>query len=212
VGLPSALLERRPDLRQAEQVLRAANAQVGVATADFFPQFNLTAFLGKVSPDLSDFSGGNANAWSLGGGLVGPIFQGGRLTAQWQQAKAQWEEARLRYEQTALNSLREVADALIVREKLAEERLQRAEAVGALTEAVKVATERYLQGKSSYYEVLEAQQQLFPAENALAQTQLNQYVVIVQLYRALGGGWSLPNREASPTSDAEARIKELGGP
>jgi outer membrane protein, multidrug efflux system len=205
-GIPSTLLERRPDLRQAEQELRSANAQVGVAEADFFPQFGLTVLFGKTSPELSDFHNDTANFWSAAGNMTGPIFQGGRLTAQLQQAKAQWEQARLFYEQTTLNALREVSDALITREKLVVERDHRAEAVSALTDAVTIAMDRYFQGKSSYYEVLEAQQQLFPAENTLAQTQLNQYVVVIQLYKALGGGWKLENA-------GEGGEKEkLGGP
>ena len=197
-GLPSALLERRPDLREAEQALRAANARVGVATADFFPDFTLTGLLGRVSIELSDFTDGDANLWSVGGNLSGPLFTWGRLTGQLEQAEAAAVEARLRYQQTALTALREVSDALITRETLEGERVQRTEEVNALIEAVQVANERYLQGKSSYYEVLEAQQQLFPAENALARTQLDQYVVIVQLYRALGGGWKLSDFEVIP--------------
>jgi outer membrane protein, multidrug efflux system len=197
-GIPSNLLERRPDLRQAEQELISANAQIGVAEADFFPRFGLTALFGKVSPELSDFNDGTSNFWSAAGNLTGPIFQGGRLTAQLRQAKAQWEQARLFYEQTALNALREVADTLITREKLVEERNHRSDAVDALSEAVKISMERYFQGKSSYYEVLDAQQQLFPAETSLAKTQLNQYIAVIQLYKALGGGWNLtPSQEAS---------------
>ncbi|NLI80310.1 MAG: efflux transporter outer membrane subunit [Deltaproteobacteria bacterium] len=188
-GLPSGLLERRPDIRQAEQNLRAANAQVGVAVADFFPRIGLTTLLGRVSPELSAFSAGTANFWAVAGTMTGPIFQGGALIARHRQAKAAWEEAKLAYAQTALNAFQEVSNALITRQKLEDVRAQQSRAVKAYEEAVSVSLKRYVAGKASYYEVLQNQQQLFPAETVLAQTQLNQLLVIVQLYKALGGGW-----------------------
>ena len=188
-GLPSELLERRPDIRQAEQNLRTANAQIGVAVANFFPKIGLTALLGKVSPELSAFTAGTANFWAVAGTMTGPLFQGGALVAQYRQAKAVWEEAKLNYELTALNAFQEVSNALITREKLEGVRAQQDRAVQAYEEAVSVSLKRYVAGKASYYEVLQNQQQLFPAETLLAQTQLNQLLVIVQLYKALGGGW-----------------------
>ena len=188
-GLPSELLERRPDIRQAEQLAHAVNAQVGVALGDFLPKIGLTALFGGVSSDLSAITSTSANAWSVAANVAGPVFQGGRLYGQYRHAKAAWEEAKLHYQQTALNAFQEVADTLISREKLAEVRLQQTRAVAAYRDAVEVSTQRYVAGKASYYEVLEAQQQLFPAENSLAQTQLSQLLVIVQLYKALGGGW-----------------------
>lgn len=190
-GLPSALLERRPDIREAEALLVSANARIGVAKAQFFPSLSLTTFFGRVSPELSALTSGKANAWSLAAGLVGPIFQGGRLTGQYDQAVAEWEIARLRYEQTALKALQEVSDALTARQRLAEVRTQQERAVRASGDAVRLATQRYTSGMSSYLEVLEAQRQLFPAENNLAQTQLSQLLALVDLYRALGGGWNL---------------------
>ncbi|GKT10309.1 efflux RND transporter permease subunit [Desulforhabdus sp. TSK] len=188
-GLPSALMERRPDIRQAEQNLRAANAQVGVATANFFPQIGLTALLGQVSPELSSFTSGKSNLWSVGGSMAGPLFQGGTLVAQYRQAKAVWEEARLKYEQTTLNAFQEVSNALISRQKLAATRTQQLRTVKAYEEAVQVALKRYVSGKASYYEVLQNQQNLFPAETTLARTELEQLLTVVQLYKALGGGW-----------------------
>ena len=188
-GIPSALLERRPDVRQAEETLRAANAMLGVSEADFLPKFDLTGMYGKVSPDLNAFSSDSEKTWSAGGTATGPLFEGGKLTAQREQAKAAREEARLAYEQTVLNAFQEVTAALVSINKLADVRVQQDVAVNALQTAVKVSTERYIAGKSDYYEVLEAQQQLFPAQNALAQTQLNQLLSVVQLYKALGGGW-----------------------
>jgi multidrug efflux system outer membrane protein len=191
VGLPSTLIERRPDIREAEQELRSANAQVGVAVADYFPQLNLTGLFGRVSPELSAFTAGGANAWSLAANLAGPIFQGGRLNAQYRQAKAAREQYWLQYQAAVLNGFREVSDALISRVKLAEERTALETEVGANREAVQVVTERYRVGQSSYYEVLQQQQQLFPAEDALVQTGLDQLLDTVQLYQALGGGWEM---------------------
>jgi outer membrane protein, multidrug efflux system len=188
-GLPSALLERRPDIRQAEENLRAANAAVGVAVADFFPQIGLTALFGKASPELSDFTSGKTNLWAVAGNMAGPLFRGGLLVAQYRQAKAVWEEARLRYEQTVLNAFQEVSNALISRQKYQEVQVQRSRSVNAYKEAVEVSMKRYMAGKASYYEVLLNQQNLFPAETFLAQTDLNQRLVVVQLYKALGGGW-----------------------
>jgi multidrug efflux system outer membrane protein len=189
-GLPSALLERRPDIREAEQNLRSANAQVGVAVADFFPQLNLTGLFGEVSSDLETFtSGGGDIAWSIAAGLTGPIFHGGQLRAQYAQASAAREQSVLQYQATVLNAFQEISNALISREKLADVRTQQSRAVDAYKEAVKTAMERYRLGNAGYYEVLQEQQQLFPAENSLVQTQLNQLLAVVQLYRALGGGW-----------------------
>jgi multidrug efflux system outer membrane protein len=197
VGLPSALLERRPDIREGEQLLRSANAQVGESIAEFFPKIGLTAFLGKVSPELSAFTLGSANVWGIATEASGPLFQGGRLVGQYRESKAGREEAKLRYQQTILNAFREVSDALVAREQLAEMREHQAHQVGALEQAVKLSSERYVAGKASYYEVLEAQQQLFPAELNLARTQRDQLLAIVTLYKALGGGWQEEINEVS---------------
>ncbi len=188
-GLPSALLERRPDIREGEQLLRSANAQVGEAVADFFPKIGLTALLGKVGPELSAFTLGSANIWGVAAEGAGPLFQGGRLVGQYRQSKAGREEAKLRYQQTILNAFREVSDALVAREQLAEIREHEAHQVNTLDQAVKLSSERYVAGKASYYEVLEAQQQLFPAQLNLARTERDQLLAIVSLYKALGGGW-----------------------
>jgi multidrug efflux system outer membrane protein len=193
-GLPSTLLERRPDIREAEQLVRSANAQIGVAEANFFPQISLTALFGQVSPAASTFTAGQANAWNLAANAVGPLFQGGQLTAQYRQVKAAWEQARLQYQSTVLNAMQEVSDALIARQKYAEESVEQARAVAAYEEAAKVAMERYRSGQANYYEVLQQQQALFPAQNILVQTKLNQLLAVVNLYRALGGGWDAQAR------------------
>jgi len=191
-GLPSALLERRPDIREAGQQLRSANAQVGVAKAAFFPQLNLTGLFGGVSSDLTALtSGGGDVAWSVAAGLTGPLFHGGQLRAQYAQARAARDQAALQYQATVLNAFEEISDALITREKSAAARTQQSRAVADYQDAVKISLERYRLGHADYYEVLQEQQLLFPAENSLVQFQLNQLLAVVQLYRALGGGWQV---------------------
>jgi multidrug efflux system outer membrane protein len=189
VGLPSQLLERRPDIREAEESLHAANADVDESVAELFPEIGLTALLGRVSPELSAFSLGSANAWGVAAAASGPIFEGGKLVGQYHQARAARDEATLRYHQTILFAFRDVSDALVSRERLAEIRDQQAVEVTSLEKAVKLSTERYLAGKANYYEVLEAQQQLFPAQLNLARTQRDQLLAVVTLYKSLGGGW-----------------------
>jgi outer membrane protein, multidrug efflux system len=196
-GLPSALLERRPDILEAEQNMRSANAQVGVATANFFPRIGLTAILGRASSPLSDLSSGQATVWSIAGSVAGPLYQGGALKAQKGQAVAFWEQTKLQYEQTAQIAFEDVSDVLISRQKYESIRDGQARAVDAYQESVKVSLQRYLAGKASYFEVLDAQQLLFPAENSLALTELNRRTVIVQLYKALGGGWNLKDPDWS---------------
>jgi len=191
-GLPSVLLERRPDIREAEQQLRSANAEVGVAEANFFPQLNLTGLFGEVSPELSAFTSGGDVAWGIAAGLTGPLFHGGQLRAQYAQARAVRDQFALQYQASVLNAFEEISDALVSREKSASAHLQQSRAVESYKIAVKISMERYRMGSADYYEVLQEQQLLFPAENTLVQFQLNQLVAVVQLYRALGGGWQLP--------------------
>ncbi|HZV33515.1 MAG TPA: efflux transporter outer membrane subunit, partial [Verrucomicrobiae bacterium] len=188
-GLPASLLQRRADIREAEQQLRSANAQVGVAKANFFPELSLTGLFGHVSPELATFTSGRAAAWGAAANLTGPIFQGGRLRAQYRQALAARDQYALQYQSTVLNAFQEVSSALIAREKLAEARVLHARAVEAYKEAVRIVNQRYTLGQSSYYEVLQEEQLLYPEENLLVQTEFNQLSAIVQLYRALGGGW-----------------------
>jgi multidrug efflux system outer membrane protein len=194
-GLPSALLERRPDVLSAAQTVRYANAQIGIAKSAYFPTIGLTTFFGKLSTPLADLTSGNTNAWSLGLSASGPIFHAGGLKAQKQQAVAYWEQARVQYLQTALNAFRDVSDTLISREKYDAIREEQVRAVQSNEQAVRLALMRYLDGLSSYIEVLEAQQRLYPAQLALAQTEINRRLVIVQLYKALGGGWNLTDRQ-----------------
>jgi multidrug efflux system outer membrane protein len=196
VGLPSDLLRRRPDVLGAEQLLIAANANIGASIASFFPQIGLTTFLGRQSTELSEFTGGAGNLWNVGATLTGPVFQGGRLYAQYKASKAQFDEAKAAYQQSVLTSFLEVSDALITREKLAEVKSSNEQAVVALESSVELATERYLNGKSSYYEVLQAQQELYPSQIAQVQTQAGEWLAVVQLYKSLGGGWQAADEQS----------------
>lgn len=193
-GLPSELLRRRPDVLASEQLLISANAKVGARQADFFPKLGLTTFIGRVSPELSAFTAGAGNVWNVGGSLAGPLFQGGQLRAQYRGAKAKVDEARAAYEQTILTAFQEVSDALVTRQKLGVARLYNEQAAVALASSVDLATQRYVGGRSSYYEVLQAQQELYPTQRAQVQAQVGELLAIIQLYKALGGGWQEARR------------------
>jgi multidrug efflux system outer membrane protein len=194
-GMPSQLLERRPDIRQAEQNLRSASARIGIANANFFPRFGLTALLGSVSPELSSLSSGTANIWALAASFSGPVFTGGRLTSEYRAAVDVFDQAKDQYSQSALIAFREVSDALIASQKLSAVEGQQKSEVAALADSVSIARRRYLGGLASYYEVLEAQQLLYPAEISLSETSRDRRLAIVQLYRALGGGWNFSNTQ-----------------
>jgi multidrug efflux system outer membrane protein len=190
-GVPSLLLERRPDLVEAEETLVASNAREGAAFAEYFPRIGLTAFAGSVSDEVSDLLGAGNGAWSVGGSALGPIFTAGRTTYFWRAAQSATEASAAAYEGAVLNALREVSDALTARDKLAAVRAEQERAVAALRESVHISRTRYLGGLANYIEVLDAQQQLYPAEFALAQTQRDQLLAVVEIYRTLGGGWQL---------------------
>ena len=196
-GLPSALLERRPDLRQAEQEMVRANALIGVAKADFFPKLSLTGLLGTASPELAAVTHGTSLVWAVGAGLVGPAFQGGRLIENYRAHVAIWEQTKYAYEQSVLTAFREVSDALAVLAKLSQAEAAQAKSVKGLEDAVSHANDRYLYGLSSYYEVLESLQELYPAQNKLAQIRRDRLLAYVQLYKALGGGWNLTDGQWS---------------
>jgi multidrug efflux system outer membrane protein len=196
-GLPSTLLERRPDLRQAEQALVSANARIGVAKADFFPRLSLTALLGTASPEVSALTSGGATIWAVAGLVSGPLLNAGRTLGTYRASVAQWDQTRLQFEQTVLLALREVSDALTRMTRLSTAETAQDMAVKALGEAVDHAMDRYRQGLANYFEVLEAQQQLYPAQNTLAQIRQNRLLAYAQLYRALGGGWALTDAQWS---------------
>jgi outer membrane protein, multidrug efflux system len=194
-GLPSTLLERRPDVRSAAQTVRAANARIGIAQSAFLPAIGLTTFSGKLSTPLSELSSGNTNAWSIGSRAAGPIFHFGGINARKRQAIADWEQATAQYRQTALSAFRDVSDALISHDNYEATRSELIKAVQENQEAVRLARMRYLEGLSSYVEVLDALQRLYPAQLALAQIEVNRRLVIIQLYKALGGGWNLTDTQ-----------------
>jgi len=188
-GLPATLLERRPDVVQAEQLLVAANADIGAAKALFYPTISLTGFLGGVSGDLSNFLGGDGAAWSVGAGLLQPIFNGKRLRRNFEAAQARYDQALAAYQKAALNAYREVASALINIQKLAEQRTEEEVGVLALQDASDLSRERYDSGLASYIEILTADQDLFRQQLLLAQTRGAELRARADLYRTLGGGW-----------------------
>jgi multidrug efflux system outer membrane protein len=188
-GLPSALLERRPDIRQAEQQLIAFNAQIGVAKAAYFPQISLTGDAGFQSPALTSLFSGPAGFFSLGGSLAQPLFTGGRIRSGVKLAEAQKEEAVLLYRQTIQQAFRDVSDSLVGYEKNQEFRQQQQLLTNAAQDAAHLSDIRYKGGAASYLEVLTNQTNYFSAQLNLAQAQLNELNAFVQLYRSLGGGW-----------------------
>ena len=203
-GLPSALLERRPDIVEAEQRLIAANAKIGVAKAAFFPQISLTGNFGAQSLQFSDLFVGASRVWSFGPGLTVPLFNAGRNRANLEMSRAQQEQALASYERTIQQAFREVEDALLAHQKIREVRTEWERLVDLSREALELAKLEYLNGKASYLEVLVARREALNAETALAQTQRNHLLTVVQLYKSLGGGWApqpvsqdLAMREAS---------------
>ncbi|HTQ80942.1 MAG TPA: efflux transporter outer membrane subunit [Thermoanaerobaculia bacterium] len=200
-GLPSDLLKRRPDLTVAEENLIAANANVGVARADFFPVLSLTGALGGLAPQVSQLFG-PGKTWAIGAGLLSPVFQPGRLENQYRAAVARWEEAKVQYEQSVATAFSEVSTALVAYQKYSQVETERQRAVTANREAVRLSNERYVAGFADYLEVLQAQQQLFPAELLLAEARYNRLATLAELYRTLGGGWQLKDPASEPSSSA----------
>jgi multidrug efflux system outer membrane protein len=189
-GVPASLLERRPDVVQAEEVLVAANADVGVAKALFFPDISLTGFLGGISGQvLSLLSSTTGGVWSLTPSVVQQVFNAGRLKNNLAASRANVEESLAQYQKAALNGYREVADALITITKLAQIRVSQQTGVAQLQDAADLARDRYQSGLASYLDVLNADQQLFDQQLQLAQTRGQEYSARSALYRALGGGW-----------------------
>lgn len=188
-GLPSSLLERRPDIHQAEQQLIAANAQIGVAKADYFPQIALTATGGYQSSALTSLFSGPAGLWTFGGSAAQPVFEGGRIRNRVRLAQAQTQEATLFYQRTVQQAFRDVSDALIGYRKSQEFRAQQEQLTFSAEEATKLSNMRYKGGATSYLEVLDSDSRYFSAQLTLAQAQLRELEALVQIYRSLGGGW-----------------------
>ena len=188
-GLPSTLLERRPDIREAEAELIAANAQIGVAKAAYFPQINLTATAGYQSSALTGLFTGPAGLWNFGGSLVQPIFTGGRIRSNVRFTEAREQEALLTYRQTIQQAFRGVSDALVEYHKDREFREYQQQLAFSAQDAAKLSEMRYRGGAASYLEVLTNETNYFDAELGLAQAQSNELVGLVLIYRNLGGGW-----------------------
>ena len=191
-GLPSTLLERRPDIRQAEQVLIAANAQIGVAKALFFPQISLTGSGGGAFGRSSAFTSlmsSQTPIWSYGAQVSQPLFTGGGLRGNLHLAESQHEQALISYKQAIQRAFGDVSDALIAYQKFHEVRVQQEQLVADLEESVRLSITRYQGGTTTYLEVLDGQRSLFNAQLTLAEARGNEYQSLVQLYRALGGGW-----------------------
>ena len=189
-GLPSQLLERRPDIREAEQALVAANANVGVAKANFFPTISLTGALGGLSPQLSDFTA-SGKAWSLAGNLAGPLFTAGRLKNESRAALAQRDQAKITFEKSVTQAFGEVSSSLSAHQELAKAYESQVTSVAAYRESVHLSSIRYDSGLASYLEIIDAQIQMYPAELSAIIYDLGRKVALVNLYRALGGSWNL---------------------
>lgn len=188
-GLPSSLLERRPDILEAEQQLVAANAQIGVARADFFPQISLTGIGGYQSSALTRVFTGPAGLWALGASAVQPIVEGGRIRNRVKFAEARTQEATFVYQRTVQQAFREVSDSLVAYRKSEDVRTQLQQLTTAAEDATTLSNMRYRGGATSYLEVLDSETRLFTARLNLAQAQLRELQSLVQIYRSLGGGW-----------------------
>jgi multidrug efflux system outer membrane protein len=188
-GLPSALLERRPDIRAAEQNLIAANAEIGVAKAAYFPQISLSGFLGGQGTQLASLFSGPSSVWNFMPQVTQPIFMAGRLKSNVRLTKALRDSALIRYEKTIQTAFTEVSDALIAHQRVRESRVQQELLVGALQDRTRLAYVRYRGGVDTLLNALDADRDLFQAELSLSQIRLNELGSVVQLYKALGGGW-----------------------
>jgi multidrug efflux system outer membrane protein len=189
IGLPSELLERRPDIRQAEATLIAANACVGVAKAQFFPQISLTSMGGSASNQLQSIFDGKNAYWYAAGSLSQPIFESGRLRSNYKYSQAQQEEMIARYQKTILGALKDVSNVLVAYRESQNHRDEQARLASSAAEAVHLARLRYAGGNTSYLEVLTTDTDLYDAQVSLAQAQAQEANSLVQLYAALGGGW-----------------------
>jgi multidrug efflux system outer membrane protein len=200
-GLPATLLERRPDLRESEQNLIAANANVGVAKTNFFPTISLTGLLGGVSPQLSELTA-SGKAWSIAGNLAGPIFTGGRLKNEYRASLAVRDQAKISFEKAVTQAFGEVSTSLSAHQQLAKAYREQLKSVDAYRESVQLSFTRYDSGLASYFEIVDAQLQLYPAESSAVSYDLGRKLAVVDLYRALGGGWNLSDAQWTSSSGA----------
>jgi multidrug efflux system outer membrane protein len=188
-GLPSALLERRPDILAAEQNLVAANANIGVAKAAYFPQISLSGFLGGQSTELLNLFAGSRAVWNFTPQISQPIFTGGRLKSTVKLAEAERDDALIQYEKSIQTAFSEVSDALIAHQRVRESRLKQEALVRTLQDRTRLAYLRYRGGVDTQLNALDADRDLFQAQLSLAEIRLNELLSVVQLYKALGGGW-----------------------
>jgi len=203
-GIPSDLLARRPDIRQAEQALIAANARIGVAKAQYFPSISLTGFLGSLSTQFSDLFTGPAKTWSYAGSLAGPIFTAGKIKGTVKAAEAVQQEALFGYEQSIQNGFREFEDALIDQDRTRVQLDAQAKQVEALATYARLARLRYENGYTSYIEVLDAERSLFNGQISYAQTQDALLRALVNLYKAMGGGWVVEADKIAVSKDEKS--------
>ena len=188
-GLPSALLQRRPDIHAAEQDLIAANALIGVARAAYFPQLSLSGLLGGASTQLTSLFSAASSSWNLTPQLTQPLFTAGGISSRVRFSEAQRSEAVVRYEKTIQTAFREVSDALVAHQRIRESRAQQELLVKSLEDRLRLAYLRYRGGVDTQLNALDADRDLFQAEQDLAQLRLQEMLAVVQLYKALGGGW-----------------------
>jgi multidrug efflux system outer membrane protein len=188
-GLPSDLIERRPDIRSAENSLVAANARIEVAKKEYFPRISLTSFLGYQSGQLTSLFSGSRNVWSLGGQVAQPIFTGGRIKSNVRFTQAQRDFLLIDYQKTIQAAFREVSDSLIAYQKVREVRTQRGHLVDTLRDRSRLSYLRYTGGVATLLDALDADRELFEAERSLALARRDELLSVVQLYKALGGGW-----------------------
>jgi multidrug efflux system outer membrane protein len=207
VGMPAMLLQRRPDVVEAERLLVAANADVGAAKALFYPTISLTGALGGLSGDFGKLLAGDSIIWSVGAGLFQPLYNHGRNKHNFEAAQARFDQAVAQYQQAALNGYREVADSLVTIQKLALVRVEETAGVAALEDAAKLSRSRYDAGLATYLEVLVADQQLFQLQLQLARTRGDELQGFAQLYRSLGGGW-----QTEPTAGQPVPVTPVPAP
>jgi len=203
-GIPSEVLERRPDIRRAEQNLVAANAQIGVAKSQYFPTISLTGLFGYASNELSNLASQSANFWGLGADALGPIFTGGQLSGQVRVSEAIQRQTLIAYLQTIQTVFREVDDALVSVQKTRQELEAQGRRVAALQEYARFANIRFDEGQVSYIEVLDSERRLFEAELLYTQNQSDVYTSLVSTYKAMGGGWLTDAESIANSVDYQA--------
>ena len=207
VGVPSELLRRRPDIRQAEARIHAATARIGVAEADLFPRFTISGAIGFQSNRANNWFDSVNNFWSFGPGVSWQLFTTGRVLSNIELQKALTEESLLAYQQTVLTALQEVENALVIATKEEERHKALADAVAANRKALELATQLYTQGQTDFLNVLQAQGALFVTEDALVQSTRTLSANLVSLYQALGGGWSEEGVAAGDAQPATSSVQ-----